>query len=529
MPSPRKMPSTLRPIRRAILSVSDKTGLVEFAKFLAGKGVEILSTGGTAEALRKAKIRVTEVADYTGFPEMLDGRVKTLHPRVHGGLLGMRGNAAHEKAMNQNDILPIDLVVVNLYPFEATVARGAAYAECVENIDIGGPAMIRSAAKNHASVTVVVDPADYTLVREAMMANKTATTLELRRELAAKAYTRTAMYDAAISCWFHGQQGGGKWPQQLALPVTLRQELRYGENPHQKAAWYAYSGGAEGLAATQQVQGKELSYNNLNDTDAAYQLVKEFTQTAVAIIKHANPCGVAIGKTQVEAFMKALACDPTSAFGGILAFNTPLEEKTVEAIGNLFAEVIIAPGASAKAKTLLQKKKNLRLLIITEPKAKKSTGRWHVRSVSGGLLLQDEDMLGAPDKGSLSVASHRKPSKQQLEDLRFAFTVAKHVKSNAIVLAKDGATLGIGAGQMSRVDSVRISTLKAKDAGLSLKGAVLASDAFFPFADNVHLAAKAGIAALIQPGGSIRDQEVIDAANEHGMAMVLTGIRHFRH
>lgn len=539
----------LKPVRRALLSVSDKAGLVAFAKALAGHGVELLSTGGTAQAMRDAGLDVTDVSDYTGFPEMLDGRVKTLHPKVHGGLLGKRDDANHQQAMQAHDITPIDLVVVNLYPFEQTVAKyrgqkaeaalsGASYAnqqmsmeayqDCVENIDIGGPAMIRSAAKNHADVLVITDSADYARVTDAMAAHNAHTSLALRQELAAKAYARTAAYDSAISTWFAGQLGADTtFPQELTVRAQLRQVLRYGENPHQQAAWYVWPEGAQGLCAAEQLQGKELSYNNLNDTDAALALVQEFDEPAVAIIKHANPCGVAVAPTQAQAFTKALACDPQSAFGGIIALNRPLDAETVEAMGGLFVEVIIAPAVSDDAKALLEKKKNLRLLVVRDNA--QAQPRMQLRPISGGLLLQSEDREGMPDQAELKTVSKRVPDPQEMADMRIAFTVAKHVKSNAIVLVKDGATVGIGAGQMSRVDSVRIATLKAKDAGLDVQGAALASDAFFPFDDNIHLAAQYGISALIQPGGSIRDDEVIAAADEHGMTMVTTGIRHFRH
>lgn len=518
----------MKPVRRALLSVSDKAGLVAFAKALAGHGVELLSTGGTAQAMRDAGLDVTDVSDHTGFPEMLDGRVKTLHPKVHGGLLGKRDDANHQQAMQAHDIAPIDLVVVNLYPFEQTVANGGDYAACVENIDIGGPAMIRSAAKNHADVLVITDSADYARVADAMAAHNAHTPLALRQELAAKAYARTAAYDSAISTWFAGQMGADNaFPQELTVRAQLRQVLRYGENPHQQAAWYVWPEGAEGLGAAEQLQGKELSYNNLNDTDAALALVQEFDEPAVAIIKHANPCGVAVARTQVQAFTKALACDPQSAFGGIIALNRPLDAETVEAMGGLFVEVIIAPAVSDDAKALLEKKKNLRLLVVGD-KAH-SRLRMQLRPICGGLLLQSEDREGMPDQAELKTVSKRVPDPQEMADMRIAFTVAKHVKSNAIVLVKNGATVGIGAGQMSRVDSVRIATLKAKDAGLDVQGAALASDAFFPFDDNIHLAAQYGITALIQPGGSIRDDEVIAAADKHGMTMVITGIRHFRH
>ncbi|MGB1539632.1 MAG: bifunctional phosphoribosylaminoimidazolecarboxamide formyltransferase/IMP cyclohydrolase, partial [Rickettsiales bacterium] len=498
---------------------------------LAGYGVEILSTGGTAAALRKADILVKDVSEHTGFPEMLDGRVKTLHPAIHGGLLGKRADMGHMQAMELHGIEPIDLVIVNLYPFEETVAKGGDYDACVENIDIGGPAMIRSAAKNHQDVAIIVDPQDYADFEAELAAHAGATRLPLRKQLAAKAYARTAAYDSAISCWFAGQlDGGGEsaFPPKLALQAELKQVLRYGENPHQQAAWYRWPGAAEGLAAATQLQGKELSYNNLNDTDAAFELVAEFDPAdtaAVAIIKHANPCGVAVADTQKQAFEKALACDPQSAFGGIIALNRPLEAATVEAFGALFVEVIIAPGVEEDAQEALSKKKNLRLLVTEDCKPAKP--RLQLRAVAGGLLVQDEDRATCPD--SVETVSKRPPSERELADMRLAFTVAKHVKSNAIVLAKDGATLGIGAGQMSRVDSVRIAALKAKDAGLDIQGAALASDAFFPFDDNIHLAAEHGISALIQPGGSIRDAEVTAAADQYDMAMVVTGIRHFKH
>ena len=513
----------MKPVKRALISVSDKTGLVEFAKTLAGYGIEILSTGGTASALRQAGLTVKDVSDHTGFPELLDGRVKTLHPLVHGGILGKRDDAAHLVAMKEHGIAPIDLLVVNLYPFEETVAKGGDYDACVENIDIGGPAMIRSAAKNHADVAIITETSDYARVSAALA--KGGTDLALRKELAAKAYARTAAYDAAISAWF-AVQLGEEFPERLTFTAERRQVLRYGENPHQSAAWYVAPGAAYGLGVAEQLQGKELSYNNLNDTDAAWQLVQEFSEPAVAIIKHANPCGVAVAKSQTEAFTKALACDPQSAFGGIIALNTPLSAATVEAIGSLFLEVIIAPGADKEAVALLEKKKNLRLLVMGNVNAKPAR---QIRTIAGGWLVQDEDSKALPATDELQCVTARKPDAREMADLQFAFTVAKHVKSNAIVLAKDGATIGIGAGQMSRVDSVRIATIKAKDAGLDVTGAALASDAFFPFDDNIHLAAEHGISALIQPGGSMRDDEVVVAADKHGMAMLLTGIRHFRH
>ncbi len=513
----------IHPVKCALLSVSDKTGLVEFAQFLAESGVELLSTGGTAKALREAGLKVKEVSEHTGFPEMLDGRVKTLHPKIHGGLLGRRKLPEHAKAMQEHGIAAIDLVVINLYPFEETVAKGADYDACIENIDIGGPAMVRSASKNHESVTVIVDPSDYAKVREEIARQK-GTTLETRKALAAKAFARTAAYDTAISVWFAGQLQ--VFPSQMST-ASLKQVLRYGENPHQKAAFYARPNAAPGISTARQVQGKELSYNNINDTDAAFELVSEFTEPAIAIIKHANPCGVAVGKNITEAFRKALACDPVSAYGGIIATNRTLDAATVEAIDKLFLEVIIAPDAAPEAMALLEKKKNLRLLLtggMPDPLRKS----FMVKAVSGGFLFQETDS-GHVGERDVKTASKRAPTSAELRDMIFAFTVAKHVKSNAIVIVKDLATIGIGAGQMSRVDSVRLACWKAEEAKLSTKGAVLASDAFFPFDDNVHNAAKAGIAALIQPGGSIRDEDVIKAADQYDMAMVFTGVRHFRH
>jgi phosphoribosylaminoimidazolecarboxamide formyltransferase/IMP cyclohydrolase len=524
---------TDRPIRRALLSVSDKTGLIEFGKFLSGQGVDLLSTGGTAKALKEAGVNVTEVSDFTGFPEMLDGRVKTLHPKVHGGLLGIRGNAQHEKAMADHAILPIDLVVVNLYPFEATVAKGADFETSIENIDIGGPAMIRSASKNHDSVTVIVDPADYAEVTQAMQAGKGATTLELRRRLAAAAFARTGAYDAAISQWF-ARQLGQTFPKRYVAAGELRQTLRYGENPHQEAAFYANAQARPGVATARQLQGKELSYNNLNDTDAAFELVAEFDQPAIAIIKHANPCGVAVGKDMLEAYRKALVCDPVSAFGGIVALNRPLDGQTAEEIAKLFTEVVIAPAADEAAIAAFAAKKNLRLLVTGGMPDPAELGMT-LKSLSGGYLLQSRD-AGRVLKENLKVVTKRAPSPSEMEDLLFAFRVCKHVKSNAIVYVKDGATVGVGAGQMSRVDSARIAAWKsaeaAKQAGQSeplAKGLVVASDAFFPFADGLLAAAEAGATAVIQPGGSVRDEEVIAAANEKGLAMVFTGMRHFRH
>ena len=527
------MTDTAPAIRRALISVSDKNGLVDFARFLAERKVEILSTGGTAKAMRDAGVPVVEVGDHTGFPEIMDGRVKTLHPKIHGGILGRRADAAHMKAMTDHDIAPIDLVVVNLYPFEATVASGADYETCVENIDIGGPALIRAAAKNHETVTVVTDAEDYDAVMEDMKANGGATTEALRRRLAGTAYARTAAYDAGIGRWF-AERTNDPFPRRFSLSGTLSQTLRYGENPHQSAAFYATGDKRPGVATASQLQGKELSYNNLNDTDAAFELAAEFERPAVAIIKHANPCGVSIGASLAEAYARALKCDPVSAFGGIVAVNRPLDAAIVEAMGSIFLEVIIAPEITDEARELLSKKKNLRVLAAGGMPDPRAPGLM-TKLLSGGFLLQDRD-AGHIGKADLKVATKRAPTDREIEDLLFAFTVAKHVKSNAIVYAKDGATVGIGAGQMSRVDSTRIAARKSMDAAETagetealVKGSVVASDAFFPFADGLITAAEAGATAVIQPGGSIRDEEVIAAADERGLAMVFTGMRHFRH
>jgi phosphoribosylaminoimidazolecarboxamide formyltransferase/IMP cyclohydrolase len=520
-------------IRRALISVSDKTGLIDFARFLVDHGVQLLSTGGSAKAIREAGLPVTEVSDHTGFPEMLDGRVKTLHPKIHGGLLGIRDNKDHQAAMAEHGIAPIDLLVVNLYPFEATVARGAPFEDCIENIDIGGPALIRAASKNHNDVAVVVDTEDYAAVIESMTANKGATTLELRRRLAATAYARTGAYDAAISAWF-ADALDTPFPRRVAVGAELKQTLRYGENPHQQAALYLSGPSRPGVATAQQLQGKELSFNNINDTDAAYELVAEFDKPAVAIIKHANPCGVAIGSDMKDAYLKALACDSVSAFGGIIALNRPLDGPTAEEIAKIFTEVVIAPGADDAAKAIFAAKKNLRLLItegLPDPAAPGMT----LRSIAGGYLLQSRDS-GRIVEADLKVVTKRAPTAQELADMIFAFRVAKHVKSNAIVYVKDGKTVGVGAGQMSRIDSSRIAALKSKEAaeaaGLSVPGvvgSVVASDAFFPFPDGLLAAAEAGATAVIQPGGSIKDADVIAAADEKGLAMVFTGMRHFRH
>ncbi len=520
------------PIRRALISVSDKTGLIEFGKFLAERGVEILSTGGSAKALSDAGVPVTEVSAHTGFPEIMDGRVKTLHPKIHGGLLAIRGNPKHEAAMKEHAIAPIDLVAVNLYPFEATVAKGADYETCVENIDIGGPGMIRAAAKNHEFVTVVVDAADYGAVMDEMKANKGATTLEFRKKLAAAAYARTAVYEAAISGWF-AKVLNEPFPRRAAFAGELKQTLRYGENPHQQAAFYVSGEARPGVATAIQLQGKELSFNNYNDTDAAFELVAEFAETACAIIKHANPCGCAQGASVKEAYLKALACDPVSAFGGIVALNRPLDGATAEEIAKLFAEVVIAPEISAEARQVLASKKNLRVLEtggLPDPRAPGMT----LRSLAGGYLLQTRD--DAVTSAELKVVTKRAPSAQEMKDLLFAFAICKHVKSNAIVYVKDGALVGGGAGQMSRVDSARIAAWKSKEASAAAGepqprtiGSVVASDAFFPFADGLMAAAEAGATAVIQPGGSMRDEEVIKAADDAGLAMVFTGMRHFRH
>ena len=525
-----------RRVARALLSVSDKSGLIEFARALADHGVELVSTGGTAQAIAAAGLKVRDVSELTGFPEMMDGRVKTLHPKVHGGLLAIRDNAEHTQSMKQHGIAPIDLLVVNLYPFEATADKGAGFEECIENIDIGGPAMIRAAAKNHDDVAVVVEPADYQAVLDELAANQGATTLTLRRRLAAKAYARTAAYDAAISNWFANSLKTDA-PDFRAFGGRLIQALRYGENPHQHAAFYRTPDKRPGVATARQLQGKELSYNNINDTDAAYECLGEFDATRTAacvIVKHANPCGVAEGPDLVSAYRKALACDSTSAFGGIVAVNRTLDADAARAITEIFTEVIIAPDATEEAIKIVATKKNLRLLLagaLPDPRATGLTAK----TVAGGLLVQSRDNA-VVDSMTLKVATKRAPSEAEMRDLKFAFRVAKHVKSNTIVYAKDLATVGIGAGQMSRVDSARIAARKAQDAADEAKlpfpmtkGSVVASDAFFPFADGLLVAIEAGATAVIQPGGSIRDDEVIKAADDAGIAMVFTGVRHFRH
>ncbi|GIX09082.1 bifunctional phosphoribosylaminoimidazolecarboxamide formyltransferase/IMP cyclohydrolase [Elioraea sp.] len=525
------MPEGLIPLRRALLSVSDKSGLADFARLLAARGVTLVSTGGTARALRDAGLDVTDVAALSGFPEILDGRVKTLVPQIHGGILGRHDDPHHLAQMAEHGITPIDLVMVNLYPFEETVAAHASFETCIENIDIGGPALIRAAAKNHEWVTVITDPAQLPAVTEEIAAHG-GTTLATRRRLAAEAYARTAAYDAAIGAWF-AHRNGTAFPPRLTLAGTLARTLRYGENPHQQAAFYV-TDRRPGIATATQVQGKELSYNNINDTDAAYECVAEFDAPAIVIVKHANPCGVATAHDLATAWERALRCDPVSAFGGIVAANRPLDEATAERIAAIFTEVVIAPDASDAAKTVFARKRNLRLLLahgLPDPAAPGTT----VRSVGGGLLAQTRDG-GGVTRETLKVVTRRAPTEAELADLVFAFRVAKHVKSNAIVYAKDGATVGIGAGQMSRVDAARIAAWKAAEAaraanlpGTLAEGSVVASDAFFPFADGLIAAAEAGATAVIQPGGSMRDAEVIAAADARGLAMVFTGMRHFRH
>ena len=526
----------LVPVRRALLSVSDKTGLVDFARALAARGVELVSTGGTAKAIAEAGIAVRDVSDLTGFPEIMDGRVKTLHPAVHGALLGIRDDAEHQAAMHRHHIEPIDLVVVNLYPFEAVRASGAGYAATVENIDIGGPAMVRASAKNHAYVAIVTDPEDYAPVLAALEVHLGALTLDFRKKLAAKAFARTAAYDAAISGWF-AETLDIEHPAWRAFGGRLETVMRYGENPHQQAGFYVTGERRPGVATARQLQGKQLSYNNINDTDAAFELVGEFDparMAAVAIIKHANPCGVAEGATLRQAYRKALACDPVSAFGSIVALNRLLDAEAAEEIVKTFTEVIIAPEVSDEAAAIVAAKKNLRLLVtggLPDPRAAGAM----VKSVAGGLLVQGRDNAVVDDL-DLKVVTKRAPGEAELADLKFAFRVAKHVKSNAIVYARDLATVGIGAGQMSRVDSSRIAARKAQDAGKAAglaespaKGSVVASDAFFPFADGLLAAVEAGATAVIQPGGSVNDKDVIEAADAHGIAMVFTGARHFRH
>jgi phosphoribosylaminoimidazolecarboxamide formyltransferase/IMP cyclohydrolase len=523
----------LVPVARALISVSDKTGLIEFAAALSQMGVEILSTGGTAKAIAEAGIPVVEVAERTGFPEVMDGRVKTLHPVIHGGLLARRDLDHHVAAMDAHGIAPIDLLVVNLYPFEATRARGAGYDESVENIDIGGPAMIRAASKNHDFVTVIVDVEDYAPVLEEMRANEGATTLALRRKLAATAYGRTAAYDAAISGWLAGEVGE-VFPRRFTLAGSAPQVLRYGENPHQQAAFYRTTESRAGVSTAEQMQGKELSYNNLNDTDAAFELAAELDEPGIAIIKHANPCGVAVAGSLSEAWDAALACDPVSAFGGIVAANRRMDAATAEKIAAIFSEVVIAPDFDPAALEVFAAKKNLRVLKTGGMPDPTAAGLM-VKNLAGGLLVQSRDS-GRVTQAELKVVTKRAPTEAEMRDLLLAFRIGKHVKSNTIVYVKEGSTAGIGAGQMSRVDAARIAAIKAKDAAKAAGwaeprtvGSVAASDAFFPFADGLITVAEAGATAIIQPGGSIRDEEIIAAADERNLAMVLTGMRHFRH
>jgi len=524
------------PLKRALISVSDKTGLIDFARALAARGVELLSTGGTAKALREAGLAVIDVAQVTGFPEMMDGRVKTLHPVVHGGLLALRDNAEHMAAANSHGIGMIDLLVVNLYPFEETVAKGADYDDCIENIDIGGPAMIRAASKNHAFVSVIVDVQDYPALLAELDANDDTTSYAFRQRQAQIAYARTAAYDTAVSSWMAAAIGEEN-PRRRSFSGELAQTLRYGENPHQSAAFYKDGSNRPGVATAKQWQGKELSYNNINDTDAAFELVAEFDPAegpAVAIIKHANPCGVARGTTAVEAYRRAYDCDRTSAFGGIVALNCTLDAETARAITEIFTEVVIAPDATDEAREIFAAKKNLRLLTtggLPDPAAAGTS----FRQVAGGFLVQGRDN-GRVLRDDLKVVTKRQPTEAELSDLLFAWTVAKHVKSNAIVYVKGEATVGVGAGQMSRVDSTRIGRRKSEDMAEALGlteattvGSVVSSDAFFPFADGIEALAAAGAKAVIQPGGSMRDAEVIEAADRLGLAMVFTGQRHFRH
>ncbi|CDZ72528.1 Bifunctional purine biosynthesis protein PurH [Neorhizobium galegae bv. orientalis] len=523
-------------IRTALLSVSDKTGIIELAQALTDQGVKLLSTGGTHKAIAGAGLAVTDVSEVTGFPEIMDGRVKTLHPMVHGGLLAIRDDAEHVAAMKEHGIEGIDLAVINLYPFEEVRAAGGDYPTTVENIDIGGPAMIRASAKNHAYVTTVTDPSDYPALIEALRSNDGQTVYAFRQKLAAKAYARTAAYDTAISNWF-AEALDIEIPRYRTIGGVLKEEMRYGENPHQSAGFYVTGENRPGVATAKLLQGKQLSYNNINDTDGAFELIAEFSPEkapACAIIKHANPCGVATGPSLRQAYLRALACDSTSAFGGIIAVNQLLDAETAEEIVKLFTEVIIAPEVSDEAQAIIAAKKNLRLLVtggLPDPRSRGLTAK----TVSGGLLVQTRDN-GMVEDLDLRVVTKRAPTPTELEDMKFAFKVAKHVKSNAIVYAKDGQTAGIGAGQMSRVDSARIAGIKAEEAAKAMgwtepmtKGSAVASEAFFPFADGLLSAIAAGATAVIQPGGSMRDDEVIAAADEHGVAMVFTGMRHFRH
>jgi len=526
----------LVPVKRALISLSDKSGLDDLAAGLARHNVEIVSTGGTAAKLRELGSEVRDISDLTGFPEMMDGRVKTLHPKVHGALLGVRDNPEHVAAMEEHSIAPIDLVVVNLYPFLDTVMSGADRDTIIENIDIGGPSMVRSAAKNHAHVAIVTDPADYSALLDQLDSNG-GTTAEFRKKLAAKAFALTAAYDSTISQWFAFADQGERWPETWVFASKLESELRYGENPHQRAALYLPVGpAARGIAQAEQVQGKELSYNNLNDASAALELAAEFrdSEPTIVIVKHANPCGVASRETLLDAWSEALACDSVSAFGGIVASNRPLDAATAEAITQIFTEVVVAPDADDDAKAVFARKKNLRLLLtgdLPDP----ARGGQTLAVIAGGLLVQDRDN-GAITRDQLKCVTKRQPTEQEVRDCLFAWTVAKHVKSNAIVYAKDGVTAGIGAGQMNRRDSSRIAAIRAREAAEAngwaearTVGSAVASDAFFPFPDGLLAAAEAGATAVIQPGGSIRDDEVIAAADEAGLAMLFTGMRHFRH
>jgi phosphoribosylaminoimidazolecarboxamide formyltransferase/IMP cyclohydrolase len=520
-------------IHRALISVSDKTGLVELGRSLCDRGIEIVSTGGSAGALSDAGVPVVEVSRFTGFPEILDGRVKTLHPKVHAGLLSVRNNPEHEAAMAAHDLQSIELLVVNLYPFAETLAAGADEEACIETIDVGGPAMIRAAAKNHAFVTVIVDPSDYGALMDELGANGGATTTAFRTRMAAAAFARCAAYDSAIAAWL-APASETPFARTMTFAGEIKQRIRYGENPHQDAALYVGAvGGGPGIANARQLQGKELSYNNLGDADAAFELASEFDTPAVVIVKHANPCGVAVATTLEAAYTRALACDPMSAFGGIIALNRTLDAATAERIGAQFVEVVVAPDADDDARAVLAKKKNMRVLV-TGGMADSAADGIAVRGLSGGFLVQSRDRAVTADR--LEVVTKREPTEAEIADLRFAFTVCKHVKSNAIVLAKGGATVGIGAGQMSRVDSARIAAWKAAEAAREVgegtsraKGSVVASDAFFPFPDGLLAVAEVGATAAIQPGGSVRDAEVIAAADEKGLAMVFTGVRHFRH
>lgn len=514
-------------IKRALISVSDKTGVVEMAKALAALGAEILSTGGTAKALREAGVAVTDVAAYTGSPEILDGRVKTLHPKIHGGLLGRRSVPAHVEQMTKHQIGPIDVVVVNLYPFEATIAKAQCpFEEAIENIDIGGPSMLRSAAKNHEDVLVVVDPADYTRVLEA--AKSGTVTHALRRELAMKVFQHTARYDSLIAGYLEKQVMGPeqKFPAVLSLQFERADILRYGENPHQQGAFYRELNSKEPSVSRGKIlHGKAMSYNNFLDANSALELVKEFTETAVAIIKHNNPCGVALGATPVEAYVKARETDPVSAFGGVLAFNRPVDLPAAKEITSTFVEVVIAPSFAEDALAELKRKKDLRLLEVG-PLTKAGPEGFDLKKLVGGLIVQDRDLGVLPDIKTLAVPTARKPTEEEYAACAFTWVVCKHVKSNAIIYGRPGRIVGIGAGQMSRVDSVKLAVMKAQS---PVKGCVMASDAFFPFRDGIDAAAEAGITCVIQPGGSIRDAEVVKAVDEHGMAMILTGMRHFRH